>query len=255
MATKQERSKKTLFVATHCPNQWDWARFHATGVPINFSIGNDVILTTQGGNNQIDYIFNPILLRPFSEYSKDGHFARIIINDYHPQIHPVFIGYFNPIKRRAVFYRGQTEPGGLLLFFFWHSLFDQKIELLPSFLDNYLGAKQQNCPAVLDFDIFLEIREVGGELENDSRNKLNIAAIHLIEEYESQTKNTIRQVEFICGHNTDVPTTMKQFFAAKNMYVHLPLVNGASTISDAIKAILNLKLDIISALEKASEIR
>lgn len=245
---EKEDLKKRLFLPNHCPNQYDWAKYHAEGALISFDNKRGEPLSLSYGPERIEY------LREFSvPFGGDCHFAKITALKENPK--DGFVGYFNPIKRRATFCYGQKEPNGLLMFFLWHSMYDQNLERLPAFFDLFLQSKMGRTTDILDFDNFLEIMELIGQRPLTSR--LVGTGICMVRSFEKiiRKANAVTCLNCdkiiacsICNHFEDISMIYPAIYGclhklhkladqwAQHSEIFKELLNLHITIQDTIKA-------------------
>ncbi|MFA6594302.1 MAG: hypothetical protein WCT16_03530 [Candidatus Buchananbacteria bacterium] len=257
---KQELEAK-LFIPDHCPSIWDWQKFCVLGETLYFSKGNKSVvfgwdsyhrgLTENPGCVQLEFIQQDKFM---SHECECNHFTRIRMFD--PNDCLQFTGFFDPHKRRASFFLGnQPEPAGLLLFFIWYARFNQQIDKLIDFLHLFIFSPKNLPFASLDFDSFLEIRDVVGENKKEDLQKATEIAKQLVEEFKKDCK---KHIELYCpsqqSHHLRVFKATREIFDMIDIVWFRIKVDEARTLSVAIKAILDFILETREAIGKASEI-
>lgn len=253
---EMQELKQRLFIPNQCPSQWTWAQFCAEGRSISFGTHGNKVIELEFGFFRLDFIRNNFFI-PY----RGNHFIRItkLAEEVDGGVEGGFVGYLNPIKRRAVFALGQTEPRGLFLFFLWHSLYDQKLSNLLDFFELFLGPKKEASSkeyfsAVLDFDDFLKIRSlIGDDYREDEVFQLGC---DMVEGF----RTAIRQRAGDAPSGCDCPGVCQCPSAERNRYRNNILgkinkmddyvrqLSKNTDTSDRFKLLLDLKVDIGNTL-------
>jgi len=263
---KQELQTK-LLIPDHCPSTWNWQEFCMLGKAISFSRENRGSqnasiqfgwdrwargLTANPGCTGLEFIQHEKLM---SHECECNHFARITKLDTTGR--QQFRGYFDPNRRRAIFFLGESfesdkkpEPPGLLLFFIWHSRFEQQISRLPEFLRLFLFSPKDLTFGQLDFANFLEICDAVGENKNESLQGAKKIAADLVGKFKKDGQHNIDLYCSCHSSHEDEAKAMQEIFDAVDTNRFLLAINDASTLSESIRAVMNYILETRKAIRK-----